>query len=372
MLDTVTASALLSGIGPDAHIPLVGDPDQLPSVGPGAVLRDLLAADVLTRVHLTRVFRNDAGVAINAAHIRAGEMIQSLPDCRLMQAAQPEQAQQMVVNLLVHELPKAGYSVDDVLVLCPKNDGPSGRHRLNTVLQAIYNGAQAGRGITQKIQSKEESIEYELRTGDKVICVKNNSELGVFNGDVGKIVRVAPPRTISAEFDGRQVTFTGADQKLLQLAYALTIHKSQGSEAPVVIAPIYFSRVLSRELLYTCLTRARKQVYLIGDAGAIQGCIHTVRISERRTGLVAALGEMVSQAAPSSKPRWLFAWSDGSAVFHTRRYKAFWFTSCGIDTRGPGWNRVPDQDVRPCARCSASHGAVLAAIPEARAVAAAG
>lgn len=366
MISTDTASALFSGIGPDAHILLVGDPDQLPSVGPGAVLRDLLTADVLTRIHLTKVFRNDAGIAINAAHIRAGQMIQSLPDCRLMQAAQPEAAQQMVVDLLVHELPKSGYTVDDVLVLCPTNDGPSGRHRLNTVLQAIYNGAQAGRGVTQKVQGRDESIEYELRVGDKVMVTKNQSELGVFNGDMGKIVSVNPPKIVVAEFDGRQVTFSGADQKLLQLAYAITIHKSQGSEAPVVISPIFFSRILSRELLYTGLTRARKQVYLLGDPAAIQGCIRTVRISERRTGLVARLAEMVSRTAPASRPHAAFAYSPGSEVFHTRRQAIPWRSSCGLDTRD--WHAMPSGAVRPCLRCMAASGAARAPFPDGQAV----
>lgn len=363
MLSTDLASALFSGIGPDAHILLVGDPDQLPSVGPGAVLRDLLAADVLTRIHLTKVFRNDAGVAINAAHIRAGEMIQSLPDCRLMQAAQPEAAQQMVVDLLVHELPKAGYTVDDVLVLCPRNDGPSGRHRLNTVLQAIYNGAQAGRGVTQKVQGKEESIEYELRVGDKVMVTKNQSELGVFNGDTGKVVSVNPPKVVTVDFDGRQVNFVGADQKLLQLAYAITIHKSQGSEAPVVISPIFFSRILSRELLYTGLTRARKQVYLLGDPAAIQGCIRTVRISERRTGLVARLAEMVGRTTPSQRPIGATHRFTGSLVYHARRKAIPWRTLCGLTTTGDESGHMWITEARPCKRCLAASGVALAPFP---------
>jgi len=358
MLDTITAAALLGGISPDAHILLVGDPDQLPSVGPGAVLRDLLAADVCTRVHLTRVFRNDAGIAINAAHIRAGEYIESLPDCRLIQAPKPEDAQQFVVNLLHSELPRMGYTAEDTLVLCPTNDGESGRHALNTRLQALFNGARSGQGIVQRIG---EGKECELREGDRVIVTKNNSELGVFNGDVGTISAVRQPKTLVAEIDGRPVTFGGQDRNLLQLAYAITGHKSQGSEAPVVIAPIFSSRVLSREWLYTVLTRARKQVYLLGDPAAIQGCIRTVRISERRTGLVSRLAEMVSRTAPASRPHAAFAYAPGSPVFHTRRQAIPWRTSCGLDSRD--WRAVPGGAVRPCLRCSAASGATLAPFP---------
>ncbi|MDB5057234.1 MAG: helicase, RecD/TraA family [Chloroflexi bacterium] len=363
MLDTTTASALLSGISPDAHVLLVGDPDQLPSVGPGAVLRDLLSADVLSRIHLSKVFRNDAGIARAAASIRAGEKIHSAQDCQILHAARPEDAQQMVIDLLMRDLPAMGYTLDDVLVLCPTNEGPSGRHTLNTRLQALYNGALAGQGIVQKLSGKDEQIAYELRTGDRVIVTKNSTELGVFNGDVGVIRSVRQPKTIIADIDGREVTFSGADQKMLQLAYAITGHKSQGSEAPVVIAPIFGSRVLSREWLYTVLTRARKQVYLVGDPMAIQGCIRTVRLSERRTGLVAAVHDLVTRAVPTSRFDSPFAHADDSDVFHTRRANVAWKTSCGLDTRGDGWVTVPLEYVRPCMRCEACAGAVLRPFP---------
>lgn len=359
MCDTALLSALLSGISAKAHVLLVGDPDQLPSVGPGAVLRDLLETDLCTRVHLTHVYRNDAGIAINAAHIRAGEYIQSLPDCRLMQAARAEQAQQMVISLLMQELPAQGYGPDDVLVLCPTNDGESGRHALNTRLQCLFNGGQTGMGITQKT----DGAAYELRPGDKVIVTKNNSDLGVFNGETGRILTVVAPKKITADIDGREVVFNGADMKMLQLAYAITGHKAQGSEAPVVIVPVFFSRVLSREWIYTVLTRARKQVYLVGDPAAIQGCIRVISVTERRTGLVAALRHTVGKSTPAERPASPFAWSAGSDVFHTRRATMPHRTLCGIDATGEDWNQAGIGNARPCLRCQATHGTVVKPFP---------
>lgn len=289
MLDTITASAVLSGIAPSAHILLVGDPDQLPSVGPGAVLRDILATDVVPHVHLTKVFRNEAGIARAAANIRAGKEIESADDCQILEAADPDDAQDQVIGLIQRELPAHGYESSDVIVLCPTNDGASGRHILNTRLQELFNGRRRGTGIARKLSGKDESILFELRQDDRIIVTKNNTDLQVFNGDTGVIIKIASPKTLVARINDRDVTFSGADLNMVQLAYAITIHKAQGSEAPVVIVPMFKSRILDRALLYTGLTRARKQVYLVGDPNAIQGCIRVVRINERRTGLVEAI-----------------------------------------------------------------------------------
>jgi len=242
-----------------------------------------------------------------------------------------------------------------VLILCPTNDGESGRHTLNTRLQVLYNGRQAGHGITQKMDSNS----YELRLNDRVIVTKNNSDLGVFNGETGRVTSIVSPKKLLADIEGREVEFAGADIKTLQLAYAITGHKAQGSEAPVVIIPVFWSRVLSREWLYTVITRARAQVYLVGDPGAIQNCIRTVRIAERRTGLVEALREMVGNTAPkeggSASP---YAWVFGSEVIHTRRRAAPWRTSCGINTTGDEWQPYT-RGTRPCLRCLATTGAVV-------------
>ena len=285
MLDTSLAAAMLSRISPAAQILLVGDPDQLPSVGPGAVLRDLLIADRIPRVHLDTVFRNDAGIAVNAARIRAGQPILDLPDCAIIAAASPDWAVAQLLSLL-----HLGIVPHDALVLTPTNDGPCGRHALNALLQPILNPGCLG---TKDPDSSAEKHEEELCLHDRVMVMRNNSELDVFNGQIGIIVDLMA-RSLDVEIDGKVISILGENKQLLTLAYAITGHKSQGSEAPVVVAPIFRSHVLSREWLYTVITRARERCYLIGDVQAIQACINVRRSQDRRTGLVAAIARTVA------------------------------------------------------------------------------
>lgn len=287
MLDTGLAAAMLSRISPAAQILLVGDPDQLPSVGPGAVLRDLLIANRTPRVHLDTVYRNEAGIAVNAARMRAGETLLDLPDCQIIPAANPDMALEQVLATV--------HNHRDALVLTPTNDGPCGRYALNSLLQPILNPGRQGTGIRQYAGSSKdddgtlEKRQEELCLGDRVMVTRNHTELGVFNGQVGTVVDLMVPRSLDVEIDGNVITFSGEDKRLLTLAYAITGHKAQGSEAPVVIVPVFFSRVLSREWLYTVITRARERCYLIGDVNAIQSCIKVRHSQERRTGLVEAI-----------------------------------------------------------------------------------
>jgi len=294
MLDTSLAATMLARISPAAQILLVGDPDQLPSVGPGAVLRDLITADRLPRVHLDHVYRNEAGIAVNAARMRAGNNILSLPDCQIISAETQEAAMTQVLDCADHAL-LAGKSRDQVLVLTPTNDGPVGRYALNQVLQTALAEAPAGSGITQYVPSAKDpdgtvhKRSEELRPGDRVMVTRNSSELGVFNGQTGTVVEVHAQKSLDVDIDGATVNFEGENKRMLTLAYAITGHKSQGSEAPIVIAPIFPSRVLSREWLYTVMTRGKEQCILIGDVPAIQACISVQRCNERRTGLVEAI-----------------------------------------------------------------------------------
>lgn len=294
MLDTSLAATMLERISPAAQILLVGDPDQLPSVGPGAVLRDLISADTLPRVHLDHVYRNEAGIAVNAARMRAGDNILSLPDCQIISADSQDAALLWVLDQVDHAL-LAGKSRDQVLVLTPTNDGPVGRYALNQVLQTALAESPAGSGITQYVPSAKDpdgtvhKRSEELRPGDRVMVTRNSSELGVFNGQTGTVVEVHAPKSLDVDIDGATVNFEGENKRMLTLAYAITGHKSQGSEAPIVIAPIFPSRVLSREWLYTVMTRSKEACILIGDVPAIQGCISVQRCNERRTGLVEAI-----------------------------------------------------------------------------------
>lgn len=291
MLDTSLAAAMLSRISPAAQILLVGDPDQLPSVGPGAVLRDLLVANRIPRIHLDKVYRNEAGIAVNAARMRAGQSLLDLPDCEIIAADGTEQALQQLLP--------AVSNYPDALVLTPTNDGPCGRWALNQLLQPILNPGKIGTGIKQYAGSTKDpdgtlqKREEELCLGDRVMVIRNQSELGVFNGQTGVVVDLMVPRSLDVEIDGEVITFAGEDRRLLTLAYAITGHKAQGSEAPTVIVPVFPSRVLSREWLYTVVTRARERCYLIGDVKAIQGCIRVQRANERRTGLVEAITRTV-------------------------------------------------------------------------------
>lgn len=291
MLDTTLAAQLFSRLDPSAQLLLVGDPDQLPSVGPGAVLRDLLAANILPRVHLDKVYRNEQGIAVNAARIRHGDTIIAMEDVHLLDANSPAHAAEYLVAVLI-DLQRQNISPKDILVLTPTNDGPSGRYALNKLLQPLLNKTTPGEGITQYVGSGTDPENdgtrrsEELRKLDRVMITKNIADLGVFNGQTGTVISVEQPKALTVEVEGRLVRFTGENKRHVTLAYAITGHKSQGSEAKVIIAPIFQSRVLSREWLYTVLTRARESAYLIGDMGAVQGCLEIQRAEERHTGLV--------------------------------------------------------------------------------------
>lgn len=304
MLDTSLAAAMFGRIAMGAQIVLVGDPDQLPSVGPGAVLRDLLTADVIPHTHLDHVYRNEAGIAVNAKRLREGQDILSLADCTIYEAQTPEQGELILLQAL-DDLDRRGVSPDDILILTPTNDGVTGRIELNTLLQLRLNVQPAGQGITQYVSTTTDPDgtvrrrEEEIRLGDKVMVTRNNRELGVFNGQVGKVVGLTVPRSIDVDIDGEVKSFAGEDKRSLTLAYAITGHKAQGSEAAHVIVPIFPSRVLSREWLYTVLTRAKKTATFIGDVGALQGCIAVQRAQERRTGLADRL-----IAASEGAPHW--------------------------------------------------------------------
>jgi exodeoxyribonuclease V alpha subunit len=365
MLDTTLAAQLLRGIDPSASLLLVGDPDQLPSVGPGAVLRDLLATDLLPRIHLDHVYRNEAGIAVNAARIRENQNIVDMADVTLFTVPTPERAQE-VITALVGDLRDQGWLPGDILTLTPTNDRPSGRHALNRTLQALLNGGLPGTGITQYAGSNTDpdgtvrKIQEELRQGDRVMVTRNDPDLEVFNGQTGTITAITERKAILVAIDDRFVEFKGDNRRLLTLAYAVTGHKAQGSEAPIVIVPIFPSRVLSREWLYTVLTRARERVYLVGDMAAMQACLSIRRSQERKTLLVRRIRDLVDAYSEDfyedSSPGdiEMFAQAEGQPVYHYRRQAAPWLTCCGLDTRQEGWEEVGPGTFRLCLHCMAA------------------
>lgn len=360
MLDTSLAAQMLRRISPGCYLLLVGDPDQLPSVGPGAVLRDLIAVDCLARVHLDKVYRNEAGIAVNAKRIRDGLPIISLDDTPLIAAKTPEHAIEYIGNMVV-DLRGAGKQREDILILTPNNDGASGRFQLNAMLQSLLNDTIPGTGIIQYAGSTNDpdgtihKRQEEIRRNDRVMVTKNSATLGVFNGQCGTVKAVDVPRSITAEIDGQEVVFAGEDRRLLTLAYAVTGHKAQGSEAPIVIVPVFSSRVLCREWLYTVLTRAKERCYLIGDIGAMQACLDVQRASERATGLVGRVrGLLEPFAADPVEGEYDFAWNGQSTVYHARRASVPRLTLCGVDTRDDQWIEGHPDRQRLCLRCQAS------------------
>lgn len=245
-------------------------------------------------------------------------------------------------------------------MLTPQNDGPTGRHTLNRELQALLNGDQEAQGIM--IVRGEQTIE--VRHGDRVIVNSNDADLGVFNGEVGTVTGLTVPRSIEVDFSDRSVTFAGEKKRMLDLAYAITGHKSQGSQAPIVLVPVFASAVLSREWLYTAITRAQERAILIGDGAAMQSCLAIQRAADRRTTLVEAIGARGFGAGDWFRGRDPYAFHEATAITHTRRRGAPWRTSCGFDTRGVGWYEAGWLTTRrPCLRCTASAGEPVAPFP---------
>jgi exodeoxyribonuclease V alpha subunit len=288
------ADALLAALPDEARLVLVGDVDQLPSIGPGAVLRDVIASGKLPTVRLTRIFRQAEGSAIvvNAHRIHDGEMpvgaAAAGEQFYVLERREPEAAVELVRELVTRRIPD-GFSLDplrDVQVLTPMQRGPVGAIALNQVLQATLNpvGPEVERGSRV------------LRLGDRVMQLRNDYDRDVFNGDVGRIVEVdAAERRLVVRIDDRDVVYDEGDLDELTLAYATSIHKSQGSEYPAVVVPILMQHfvMLSRNLLYTAVTRGKRLVVLVADPRAVAVALAETRREERRTHLRARLAALV-------------------------------------------------------------------------------
>ena len=300
MLDMVLTYSLLKAVPDEAQVVFVGDVDQLPSVGPGNVLRDLIDSGSVPVARLTQVFRQAAESLIitNAHAINAGRM-PSLPppsenkDCAYLKAEEAEDVAEMVVAVVARSLPKRGYAPADIQVLTPMQRGSAGAAHLNTRLQEVLNPARPG---TEEVQRAGRLF----RVGDRVMQIVNNYDKAVYNGDIGMLVSVdMAEETLAVAFQDAQGTtevfyeFSELDE--LTLAYACSIHKSQGSEYPVVVLALHTQHymLLQRNLLYTALTRAKKLAVLIGPQRAIAMAVkkqsdigrHT-RLKERLQGLL--------------------------------------------------------------------------------------
>ncbi len=298
MIDVVLANHLIKAIDERSQLILVGDADQLPSVGPGAVLQDLISSGVAPVARLTQIFRQAASSLIvqNAHRINRGEFPRLVKpgeersDCYFIEAEDPDEVVRLIVNSVSKSLPnRFGYDpMKDIQTLSPMNRGRVGANHLNGVLQAALNPQPpVGPGKAEAIRG-----ERTFRVGDKVIQRVNNYRLEVFNGDVGTIEAIdLEDQVIAARFADRLVEYDFADSLDLSHGFAVTIHKAQGSEYPAVVIPLHTQHylMLSRNLLYTALTRAKKTVVMIGTAKAIGMAMGNLEATRRFTRLAKEL-----------------------------------------------------------------------------------
>jgi ATP-dependent exoDNAse (exonuclease V) alpha subunit len=295
MVDILLFYHLLKALPRESHLLLVGDADQLPSVGPGNVLRDLLQSAALPTVRLTELFRQarQSKIIVNAHRINAGQMpvtkIEQTSDFFFMAEEDPVKAQQLILDLVQRRLP-AKYHFDpitDIQVLSPMYKGAVGVKMLNERLQAQLNPHSV---------AQVEWADRILRVGDKVMQTKNDYDKGVFNGDVGFIRRIDKENaTVRVEFleeaGPLSVSYEFKELDDLVLAYAVTVHKSQGSEYPVIILPLFREHrlLLQRNLLYTAITRAKRFCVLVGQPQALEIAVHNNRVAWRNTALMERL-----------------------------------------------------------------------------------
>jgi exodeoxyribonuclease V alpha subunit len=295
MLDVPLACALVRALPDETRLVLVGDADQLPSVGPGAVLAEIIASGVVPVVRLTEVFRQAARsqIVVCAHQINQGRSLDPPPttgqgELFVIPAEEGPRAAALIEQLVAERIPRRyGLDpVDDVQVLSPTRRGHTGTARLNAQLQERLNpgGEQLARG------------EYVLRRGDKVMQIRNDYDKDVFNGDVGRVAAVdIGARSLKVAFDGRVVDYGPEDLDKLVLAYATTVHKSQGSEYPAVVVPLLGEHymLLQRNLLYTAVTRARQLLVLVASPRALRRALANDLVRRRYTALAQRLrGEL--------------------------------------------------------------------------------
>jgi exodeoxyribonuclease V alpha subunit len=300
MVDLFLFDALLAALPLEAHLVLLGDADQLPSVGPGQVLADLIAADSVPVIRFTQLYRRAAGSTITAsAHaVRAGvlPLLQDDPEaeCRFLEVPDPQQAIVRIVELVTDELPAATGCdpLTDLQVLCPLNQGEAGTVVLNQALQQRLN--PAGRRAPLE--------ERELRIGDRVLITQNNYRLGVFKGDAGIVVRASTrPLQVMVRTAQGEVAFIGKEVEQLTLGYAVSVHKAQGGEFPVVVIFLHdlHAPLLQRTVLYTAMTRAKQRCVIVGTQTALRQAVEMNQSVQRYTGFATALQRALPHGRPS-------------------------------------------------------------------------
>jgi exodeoxyribonuclease V alpha subunit len=300
MVDVALGYQFFRAVPADACVVLVGDVDQLPSVGPGTVLADIIGSKVVPVVRLTEIFRQAAGSRIvSAAHaINRGETpdlqsSESLSDFYFIEADEPEAIQDLIVRLVRERIP-ARFQFDplrDIQILSPMNRTALGTRNLNEILQAALNPPGG--------KTELERFGWKFRVGDRVIQTENDYDRDVFNGDLGIVAKIdREKQEMIVSFEGRPVAYDFADLDALALAYVLSIHKSQGSEYPCVVIPLHTQHfvMLQRNLLYTAVTRGKRLVVLVGTKKALGLAVRRQDTRRRCTALRRRL------AAPQTQP----------------------------------------------------------------------
>jgi exodeoxyribonuclease V alpha subunit len=295
MVDVVLAYQLVRAVPARACLVLVGDVDQLPSVGPGTVLRDLIASKAVPVARLTEIFRQ-AGQSwiVRAAHaVNQGELPESAPagsgDFYFVEAATPAAILDRIVTMVRDRIP-ARFGLDpvrDVQVLTPMNRSELGARNLNARLQEVLNPPRGGPEV--------QSLGRSFRAGDKVLQTQNNYQREVFNGDVGRILRIdEAEREVIVDFDGKEVVYDFGELDELAQAFAMTVHKAQGSEYPAVVLPLHPQHflMLQRNLLYTALTRGKRLVVLVGSRKALEMAVQRQDTTRRYSALCRRLMEI--------------------------------------------------------------------------------
>ena len=325
MVDVYLMQALLKAIVPGTRLILVGDVNQLPSVGPGSILQDMIRSEAFPVVRLTKIFRQaaESDIIVNAHRINRGEQVtldNKSRDFFFLQRQDPNVILRVVLALVQEKMPRYVHAdISDIQVLTPMRKGALGVENLNRVLQRYLNPAEKDKAeipFGHGISSGEEGENGKgvLRVGDKVMQIRNNYQLewevrnrygiaidkglGVFNGDMG-IVRAINSfaEEVTVEFDeGRMVSYPFKQMDELERAYAITVHKSQGSEYPAVVIPLLTGPrpLMNRNLLYTAVTRARSCVTLVGDPRTFQAMVENGTEQKRYTGLCETIKSYIS------------------------------------------------------------------------------
>jgi exodeoxyribonuclease V alpha subunit len=304
MVDIALMHHLVKAIPPHACLVLVGDVDQLPSVGPGTVLGDIIASGAVPTVRLTEIFRQaqESGIVRAAYSVHEGELPESSPPSHGMSAASPAgrppgdfffievddppRVIDRILQMLRERIPARFHldSLRDIQVLTPMNRGELGVRNLNQRLQAELNPPQEEPEVAR--------FGWTFRQGDKVLQTQNNYDKEVFNGDIGRIRKIdEEAQEMTVDFDGTAVVYDFNELDELALAYALTIHKSQGSEYPAVVIPLHTQHylLLQRNLLYTGITRGKQLVVLIGSKKALSMAVGRQDTARRCTALALRL-----------------------------------------------------------------------------------